>query len=104
MNPEYQKWWQQQLQLQAQAKQAAWQQQRQLTPGMGAQLYPWAAAQPGVNAPVGNPLLSRFPVSTLAEADPGNALAGFFMGNQDISSNPMLMHQLLGGEPGFANL
>ena len=80
------------------------QQQRQLTPGMGAQLYPWAAAQPGVNAPVGNPLLSRFPVSTLAEADPGNALAGFFMGNQDISSNPMLMHQLLGGEPGFANL
>ena len=104
MNPEYAKWWQQQLQLQAQAKQAAWQQQRQMAPGMGQAPNPWAIAQPGINAPMPNALLSRASVPALAEADPGNALAGFFMGNQDISSNPMLMHALLGGEPGLANV
>jgi hypothetical protein len=104
ISPQYAKWWQQQLQLQAAAKQQAWQQQQRMTPGMGQAPSPWSVASPGVNAPYPNALLARSNVPTLAEADPGNALAGFFMGNPDVSSNPLLMHALLGAEPGFANI
>jgi hypothetical protein len=105
MNPEYAKWWQQQLQLQAAAKQATWQQLRALSPGtMGQWALPWQIAPPGVNAPMPNPLLSRASVPSLAEADPGNAMAGFFMGNPDVGNNPLLMHALLGSEPGLANV
>ena len=101
---QYQQWWRQQLQLQAAARQQAWRQQAQLTPGGGQSPSPWTIAQPGVNAPYPNALLSRFPVSTLAEADPGNAMAGLFMGNEGVASNPLLLHALLGGEPGLANV
>ena len=101
---EYQKEWQQQLRLQAAQKQAAWQQARQLVPGGVIPAQPWTTAPPGVNAPFPNPLLSRFPSQVLSEADPGNALAGFFMGQQGVGDNPMLMHALLGGEPGMSNV
>jgi len=99
----YQKAWAEQLRRQAQAKQAAWQAQRGMTPGAGEAPLAWAIAPPGQNVPMPNPLLARANVPSLAEADPGNALAGYFMGNEDVSSNPLLMHQLLGSQPGFAN-
>jgi len=105
-NPQqsYQRQWRQQLEQMAAAKQAAWQQARSLTLGAGMPTSPFGNAPPGVSAPMPNPLLAPFSVPTLSEADPGNALAGYFLGNQDIASNPMLLHQLLGGEPGLSNV
>jgi len=100
----YRKQWQAQLQLMAAAKQQAYQAQRGMTPGAGEAPLAWAFAPPGQNVPMPNPLLARANVPSLAEADPGNALAGYFMGNEDVSSNPLLMHQLLGSQPGFANV
>jgi len=99
----HQAWWRQQLEQQAAFKQAQWQAQRAATVGSGITLNPWSASPPGVNAPVANPLLSRFPVATLVEADPGNALAGYFMGQGD-TSDPLMMQQLLGGQPGMSNV
>ena len=96
ITPEYAKWWQQQLALQSQAKQAAWQAQ--------AKLQPWGQVPPGVNAPMANPLMSRMAIPNAAEADPGNAMAGYFMGNPDIASNPLLLHALLGSSPGLQNV
>src|SRR5215472_12503683 len=86
------------------AEQPAWQAQRGMTPGAGQAPLAWAIAPPGQNVPMPNPLLARANVPSLTEADPGNALAGYFMGNEDVSSNPLLMHQLLGSQPGFANV
>jgi hypothetical protein len=100
----YQRQWRAQLEQMAAAKQAAWQQARSLTLGSNMPTSPFGFAPPGVNAPIPNPLLSRFGVAPLAEADPGNAMAGMFMGNSDISSNPLMLHALLGGEPGLSNV
>jgi len=105
-NPQqsYQRQWRQQLEQMAAVKQAAWQQARGLTIGANMPISPFGFAPPGVSAPMPNPLLARFNAPGLGEADPGNALAGMFMGNSDISSNPLLLHQLLGGEPGLSNV
>jgi|SRR5215467_169845 len=98
----YQKAWAEQLRRQAQAKQAAWQAQRGMTPGGGQAPLAWAFAPPGQNVPMPNPLLARANVPSLAQADPGNALAGYFMGQGEM--DPLMMHQLLGGQPGLSNV
>lgn len=99
----YKKQWLAQLEKQAAAKQQAWQAQRAATVGGDPWPNPWAIAAPGQNVPMPNPLLSRFPSAALGQADPGNAMAGYFMGQGDIS-DPLLMHQLLGGQPGMSNV
>jgi hypothetical protein len=98
----YRKAWLSMLEQQAAAKQQAWQAFRGMVPGQGQAPAAWAIGAPGQNVAMPNPLLSRANVPSLAQADPGNALAGYFMGQGD--ADPLMMHQLLGGQPGLSNV